>query len=177
MKQNTYNKGRNKNFNPKIKNLKSKPQKKGVDKKEIIEETLDQRLNRVIENNKAISELIIGYIPYTIKFIAQSYKGVTNKPEKISAFEKAVVGIISIDGQTSLSNIGKILGLDIEHDIAEQKMIRSAIDTMIRYNLVRGDESAYFITEQGKEFAAHGERMKSFSSDFELWYLFSNEFA
>ncbi len=174
MKKNTYNKGRNKNFNPKIKNLKSKPQKKGVDKKEIIEETLDQRLNRVIENNKAISELIIGYIPYTIKFIAQSYKGVTNKPEKISAFEKAVVGIISIDGQTSLSNIGKILGLDIEHDIAEQKMIRSAIDTMIRYNLVRGDESAYFITEQGKEFAAHGERMKSFSSDFELWYLNKN---
>ena len=174
MKQNTYNKGRNKNFNPKIKNLKSKPQKKGVDTQEIIEETLDQRLNRVIENNKAISELIIGYIPYTIKFIAQSYKGVTNKPEKISAFEKAVVGIISIDGQTSLSNIGKILGLDIEHDIAEQKMIRSAIDTMIRYNLVRGDESAYFITEQGKEFAAHGERMKSFSSDFELWYLNKN---
>ena len=174
MKQNTYNKGRNKNFNPRIKNLKSKPQKKGVDKKEIIEETLDQRLNRVIENNKAISELIIGYIPYTIKFIAQSYKGVTNKPEKISAFEKAVVGIISIDGQTSLSNIGKILGLDIEHDIAEQKMIRSAIDTMIRYNLVRGDESAYFITEQGKDFAAHGERMKSFSSDFELWYLNKN---
>ena len=174
MKQNTYNKGRNKNFNPKIKNLKSKPQKKGVDKKEIIEETLDQRLNRVIENNKAISELIIGYIPYTIKFIAQSYKGITNKPEKISAFEKAVVGIISIDGQTSLSNIGKILGLDIEHDIAEQKMIRSAIDTMIRYNLVRGDESAYFITEHGKEFAAHGERMKSFSSDFELWYLNNN---
>lgn len=174
MKQNTYNKGRNKNFNPKIKKIKSKPQKKGVDKNEMIEETLDQRLNRVIENNKAISELIIGYIPYTIKFIAQSYKGITNKPEKISAFEKAVVGIISIDGQTSLSNIGKILGLDIEHDIAEQKMIRSAIDTMIRYNLVRGDESAYFITEQGKEFASHGERMKSFSSDFELWYLNKN---
>ena len=174
MKQNTYNKGRNKNSNPKFKNLKSKPQKKGVDKKEMIEETLDQRLNRVIENNKAISELIIGYIPYTIKFVAQSYKGVTNKPEKISAFEKAVVGIISIDGQTSLSNIGKILGLDIEHDIAEQKMIRSAIDSMIRYNLVRGDESAYFITEQGKEFAAHGERMRSFSSDFELWYLNDN---
>lgn len=53
-------------------------------------------------------------------------------------------------------------------------MIRSAIDTMIRYNLVRGDESAYFITEQGKEFASHGERMKSFSSDFELWYLNKN---
>ena len=174
MKQNTYNKGRNKNFTPKSKKFKSQPLKEDFDKKETIEETLDQRLNNVIDKNKAISELIIGYIPYTIKFVAQLYKGVTNKPEKISAFEKAIVGIISIDGQTSLSNIGKILGLDIEHDIAEQKMIRSAIDTMIRYNLVRGDESAYFITEQGKEFAAHGERMKSFSSDFELWYLNKN---
>ena len=174
MKQNTYNKERNRNFNPKFKNLKSKPQKKDSDKKEMIEETLDQRLNKVIEKNKSISELIIGYIPYTIKFVAQSYKGVTNKPEKISAFEKAVVGIISIDGQTSLSNIGKILGLDIEHDIAEQKMIRSAIDSMIRYNLVQGDESAYFITEQGKEFASHGERMRSFTNDFELWYLNNN---
>ena len=36
MKQNTYNKGRNKNFNPKIKKIKSKPQKKGVDKNEMI---------------------------------------------------------------------------------------------------------------------------------------------
>ncbi|MCS2958086.1 hypothetical protein NXX53_15180 [Bacteroides salyersiae] len=51
-------------------------------KKETIEETLDQRLNNVIDKNKAISELIIGYIPYTIKFVAQLYKGVTNKPEK-----------------------------------------------------------------------------------------------
>lgn len=64
--------------------------------------------------------------------------------------------------------------MDIEHDIAEQKMIRNAIDSMIRYNLVTGDESAYFITEQGQEFASHGERMKSFSSDFELWYLNNN---
>lgn len=53
-------------------------------------------------------------------------------------------------------------------------MIRNAIDSMIRYNLVTGDESAYFITEQGQEFASHGERMKSFSSDFELWYLNNN---
>ena len=174
MKQNTYNKGRNKNFTPKSKKFKSQPLKEDFDKKETIEETLDQRLNNVIDKNKAISELIIGYIPYTIKFVAQLYKGVTNKPEKISAFEKAIVGIISIDGQTSLSNIGKILGLDIEHDIAEQKMIRNAIDSMIRYNLVTGDESAYFITEQGQEFASHGERMKSFSSDFELWYLNNN---
>lgn len=173
MKQNKFNKGGRNNFGTKFRGPKLNS-KKAEPKNEIIEESLDQRLNRVIEKEKAISELIIGYIPHTIKFTSQTFEGITNKPEKISAFEKAVVGIISIDGQTSLANIGKILGLDIVHDIAEQKMIRNAIDAMIRYNLVKGDESAYFITEQGKEFAAHGERMRSFKSDFELWYLNTN---
>ena len=45
MKQNTYNKGRNKNFTPKSKKFKSQPLKEDFDKKETIEETLDQRLN------------------------------------------------------------------------------------------------------------------------------------
>lgn len=173
MKQNRYING-NKGANAKYNKSKGKPQKRTITKSEVIEETLEQRLNRVIENNKAISELIIGYVPYPIQFVSQTFAGTTNKPEKISAFEKAIVGIISIDGQSSLSSIGKILGLDIEHDIAEQKMIRRAIDTMMRYQLVKGDESAYFITEQGKEFAAHGERMRSFNSDFELWYFNDN---
>ena len=62
MKQNTYNKGRNKNFTPKSKKFKSQPLKEDFDKKETIEETLDQRLNNVIDKNKAISELIIGHI-------------------------------------------------------------------------------------------------------------------
>ena len=48
MKQNTYNKGRNKNFTPKSKKFKSQPLKEDFDKKETIEETLDQRLNNVI---------------------------------------------------------------------------------------------------------------------------------
>lgn len=52
MKQNTYNKGRNKNFTPKSKKFKSQPLKEDFDKKETIEETLDQRLNNVIDKIK-----------------------------------------------------------------------------------------------------------------------------
>ena len=37
MKQNTYNKGRNKNFTPKSKKFKSQPLKEDFDKKETIE--------------------------------------------------------------------------------------------------------------------------------------------
>jgi len=153
---------------------KSKLKNNSLQNDVIIEDTLEQRLIRAIEKNKAISELIIGYVPYTISFLVQELNGTTNKPAKISAFEKAIVGIINIDGQSSFSSIGKIMGLDIMHDLAEEKMLRNAIDSMIRYKLIDGDDASYFITEQGKEFAAHGERMSTFSADFELWYLNKN---
>jgi hypothetical protein len=165
---------RNKTFKGAKKNFASDRRQLGMNSPKsdvMIEETLEQRLNKIIEGNKAISELIIGYIPYSIHFINQKFSGTTNKPAKISAFEKAIVGIINIDGQSSFSTIGKIMGLDIEHDTAEKKMLRDAIDSMIRYKLINGDESAYFITEQGKEFAAHGERMSTFNADFELWFI------
>ena len=81
MKQNTYNKGRNKNFTPKSKKFKSQPLKEDFDKKETIEETLDQRLNNVIDKNKAISELIIGYIPYTIKSVSYTHLTLPTKLE------------------------------------------------------------------------------------------------
>lgn len=137
----------------------------------VLEESLEQRLNSAISKYKAISDLVIGYTPYSIKFVCQKFNGTSNKPAKISAFERAIVGIINIDGFASFASIGKILGLDTEHDIAEQRMLRCAIDSMIRWKLVSGDESEYYITEQGKEFAAHGERMTTFSGDFELLYL------
>ena len=137
----------------------------------VIEETLEHRMNKIIEKNKAISELVIGNIPYSFNFISEKFLGTTNKPAKISAFEKAIVGIINIDQQVSFSKIGEILGLDLEHDVAEINMLRKAIDSMISYKLIAGDESAYFITETGKEFAINGERMSSFTSDFELLYL------
>jgi hypothetical protein len=169
MKQDKINKGH------KVSGAKMKRnsffRKKKTLSEDVVEETLEQRLNKVIESSKAISELVVGYTPYTIRFLSQTFAGTTIKPEKISAFEKAIVGIINIDGQTSLSNIGSILGLDIEHDLAERKMIRDAIDSMVRYQLVTGDESAYFITEQGQEFAAHGERMQTFNSEFSLWFF------
>lgn len=156
-----------KSFQPKAK--KQVPKSNGEDV--VLEESLEQRLNRAIGKYKAISDLVIGYTPYTIKFVCQKFNGTSNKPAKISAFERAIVGIINIDGFASFASIGKILGLDTEHDIAEQRILRSAIDSMIRWKLVSGDESEYYITEQGKEFAAHGERMTTFSGDFELLYL------
>ena len=74
-KQHNNYKGQ-KSFQPKAK--KQVPKFKGEDV--VLEESLEQRLNRAIGKYKAISDLVIGYTPYTIKFVCQKFNGTSNKP-------------------------------------------------------------------------------------------------
>lgn len=137
----------------------------------VIEETLEMRLDSCIQKVKDLSELIIGYTPYTLNFAVSSFNGITNKPSKISAFANAVVGIILADGKSTFSHIGSILGLNVDIDIAECKMLENAINQMVEINLLAGDKSEYNVTKLGRTFAEHGEKMEPYPSSFSLWYL------
>ena len=137
----------------------------------MIEESMEMRLDKCVQKIKDLSELVIGYTPYKLNFVINSYSGVTNKPSKVSAFANAVVGIILADGQSSFSHIGSILGLDVDVDLAERKMLENAINQMLDINLLEGDESAYNVTELGRTFAEHGEKMDPYPSKFSLWYV------
>ena len=149
--------------------------KQAKEKQYVIEETLEMRLDACVQKVKDMSELIIGFTPYTINFAIDSYKGTTNKPSKVSAFANAVVGIILADGQSSFSHIGSVLGLNVEIDIAERKMLENAIRQMLDIHLLEGDESAFNVTEQGKTFAEHGEKMEPYPSNFSVWYLVNHK--
>ena len=137
----------------------------------MVEETMEMRLDRCVKEVKDLSELVIGYTPFKLDFIVNSYTGVTNKPAKVSAFAHAVVGIILTDGQSSFSHIGKILGLDVDIDLAERKMLENAIKQMLDIHLLEGDDSAYNVTQQGRTFAEHGEKMEPYASNFSVWYV------
>jgi hypothetical protein len=170
-----YNKKNNGNFaqNSKPQSLKKSQAKakRPKEKQYVIEETLEMRLDSCIQKVKDLSELIIGYTPYTLNFVVSNYSGTTNKPSKVSAFANAVVGIILADGQSSFSHIGSILGLNVDIDLAERKMLENAIKQMLDIHLLEGGESAYNVTELGKTFAEHGEKMEPYPSNFSLWYL------
>lgn len=145
--------------------------KRPKEKQYVIEETLEMRLDSCVQKVKDLSELIIGYTPYTLNFVVSNFSGTTNKPSKVSAFANAVVGIILADGQSSFSHIGSILGLNVDIDLAERKMLENAIKQMLDIHLLEGGESAYNVTELGKTFAEHGEKMEPYPSNFSLWYL------
>jgi len=98
------------------------------------------------------------------------YTGTTILPVPITPLERAIGGILDIDENGTFSGIGKILGLDVIHDIAEQSMLNEAINKMKGYGVLEGDESYLTLTPKGKIFAKEGERPETYNRKFEIFY-------
>lgn len=93
--------------------MKNRRQKTNKKQQVAIVESLDTKIAKAVYAEKKISERIIGYFPYELQFVKATYFGTTQRPAKISAIEKGIVGILLIDGHSSFSTIGQILGLDV----------------------------------------------------------------
>ena len=145
---------------------------KNEDKKETatIGTTVELRIARAIASVKRTSERVIGITNVDYNFVRITYNGTTVRPEPITPLERAVVGIIDIDGDASLEKVGSILGLDVEHDNAEKDMLLGAINKMKGYGMLEGDESYFSLTEKGKVFAKEGERPLTYTKAFSISY-------
>ena len=135
-----------------------------------VETTVELRIAKAIASVKRTSERVIGITNIDYTYTRLTYKGTTVRPEPITPLERAVVGIIDIDGDASLEKVGKILGLDVEHDIAEKSMLLQAIDKMKGYGMLEGDESYFTLTEKGQVFAKEGERPVTYTKPFSILY-------
>lgn len=127
------------------------------------------QIAQAIAGVKKISERIIGYLSYNYSFVCQKFNATSNRPAKITPLERAVVGILMIDGNQDLVTIGDILGLDILHDTAEKEILNRAIETMRSYGVLEGDDSYLTLTEKGNIFASTGERPETYKGSFDLW--------
>jgi hypothetical protein len=77
-----------------------------------------------------------------------------------------------IEKELSGETIGNILGLDW-NDPAEREIVFSAVEDLIQDEMVDGDESAYWLTEIGKEYAKEGVKFATFERLFSLYYDWS----
>ncbi len=102
------------------KNIKQKPNKTS---QKVLVEPISSRIAKAVYDAKKISERIFGYISYDINFIRATYTGKTQRPAKITAIEKGIVGIMLVDETSSFVKIGTILGLDVINDKAEGKYV------------------------------------------------------
>ena len=135
-----------------------------------VETTIELRIANAIAPVKRTSERIIGITHTEYAFTRLTYDGNTVRPEPITPLERAVVGIIDIDGSASFDAVGKILGLDVEHDTAENAMLLEAINKMKGYGMLEGDESYFALTDKGKVFAKEGERPVTYNKSFCIFF-------
>ena len=161
---------------------KIKKQTKKVSTPKKVQEPIGTRIAKAVFGAKKISERIFGYISYDIKFVRAVYHGKTQRPAKITALEKGIVGILLVDETASFEKIGSILGLDVVNDKAEQSILRSAIETLRGFNAIAGDDSLIALTEGGHAYADKGERPDTYTKDFDIfvdtshpsWYNIKN---
>lgn len=147
-----------------------------------VQEPIGTRIAKAVFGAKKISERIFGYISYDIKIVRAVYHGKTQRPAKITALEKGIVGILLVDETASFEKIGSILGLDVVNDKAEQSILRSAIETLRGFNAIEGDDSLIALTEGGHAYADKGERPDTYTKDFDIfvdsshpsWYNIKN---
>ena len=116
------------------------------------QEPIGSRIAKAVYDAKKLSERIFGYISYDIKFVRAVYSGKTQRPAKITAIEKGIVGILQVDDTSSFEKIGSILGLDVINDKAEYSILHSAIETLREFNAIEGDDSLLALTDGGRTY-------------------------
>lgn len=148
-----------------------KNNKKKINKKQelTILESLDTKIAKAVYAEKKISERIIGYFPYEIQFVKATYFGTTQRPAKISAIEKGIVGILLIDGHSSFDAIGQILGLDVVNDKAEKSILTKAMDGLRAFKAIEGEDDYIALTEAGRVYADKGERPDTYQKAFDIF--------
>ncbi len=129
---------------------------------------LELKIIEVASKEKKLVERIIGFTDFDWHFTVAKFKGTCSQPIDFNVFDEVLCNLLSIE-QMSAEKIGRILGLDIQTDPAEKEILLSAINELKKDKMIEGDESIYWLTELGKEYAENGVKFSTFNREFDLY--------
>lgn len=138
------------------------------DKTDEVPIPLELKIVDAASKQKKLIERIIGFSDFDWHYTITKFNGVCSQPVNFNLFDEAICAIL-LKGETSAKSIGKILGFDIETDPAERGILLSAIRDLIKDEMIDGDESVYWLTDTGREYANNGVKFSTFERDFELY--------
>lgn len=138
------------------------------DKTDKVPIPLELKIVDAASKQKKLIERIIGFSDFDWHYTITKFNGVCSQPVSFNLFDEAICAIL-LKGETSAKSIGKILGFDIETDPAEREILLSAIRDLIKDEMIDGDESVYWLTDTGREYANNGVKFSTFERDFELY--------
>jgi len=129
---------------------------------------VELKIIEAASKEKKLIERIIGFTDFDWHYTVAKFNGTCSQPVDFNVFDEILCDLLLIE-QMSAEKIGKILGLDIQTDPAEKEILLSAITELKRDKMIEGDESVYWLTDLGKEYAKNGVKFSTFNREFDLY--------
>lgn len=138
------------------------------DEKDTIDIPLELKIINEASKHTKLIEKVIGFTDFDWHYTVAKFTGTCSHPVDFTLFDEVLCGIL-LNRQMSAVEIGKILGLDIDTDPAEKDILMSAINDLKKDRMLEGDESIYWLSDIGAEYARNGVKFSTFTRDFELY--------
>jgi hypothetical protein len=129
---------------------------------------LELKIIDAASKNKKLIERIIGFTDFDWHYTVAKFEGTCSQPVDFNLFDEVLCDLL-LTGQMSAEQIGNILGFDIQTDPAEREILLSAINELKRDKMIDGDESIYWLTDVGIEYAKNGVKFSTFTRQFDLY--------
>jgi hypothetical protein len=129
---------------------------------------LELKIIDAASKQKKLIERIIGFTDFDWHYTVAKFEGTCSQPVDFNLFDEVLCDLL-LTRQLSAKEIGDILGLDIQTDPAEKEILLSAINELRRDKMIDGDESIYWLTEVGIEYAKNGVKFSTFTRQFDLY--------
>lgn len=130
--------------------------------------SLDLKIIEAASREKKLIERIVGFTDFDWQYTIGKYEGTCSQPMKFTLFDEVLSDLLLIE-EMGMDKLGTILGLDVETDPAEREILVSAINDLRKDGMIDGDESVYWLTDIGKEYAKNGEKFSTFQKNFDLY--------
>jgi len=129
---------------------------------------LELKIIEAASKQKKLIERIIGFSDFKWHYTVTKFEGTCSQPVDFNLFDEVICDLL-LTGNLSAKATGDILGLDIETDPAEKEILLSAINELKRDKMIDGDESVYWLTDVGIEYAKNGVKFSTFTRQFDLY--------
>lgn len=129
---------------------------------------LELKIIDAASKQKKLIERIIGFTDFDWHYTLIKFNGTCSQPVNFNLFDEVLCDLL-LTKQMSAQEMGEILGLDIQTDPAEKEILLYAINELKKDNMIDGDESIYWLTDIGIEYAKNGVKFSTFNRDFDLY--------
>ncbi|MFT3739194.1 MAG: hypothetical protein QM786_10590 [Breznakibacter sp.] len=129
---------------------------------------LELRIIDSASKHKKLIERIIGFTDYYWHYTVAKFEGTCSQPVDFNLLDEVLCDLL-LTGNLSAKAIGDILGLDTQTDPAEKEILLSAINELKKDKMIDGDESVYWLTDIGIEYAKNGVKFSTFTRQFDLY--------